>query len=122
MQDLTIAIVSALLGGIVGHWLAIGRDRRKEFNEHASALYKDLETQRITLLDGHYPKVLATLDFCHVRRMLSRQKRAQLDSTLRDYEVAKETCGEYVNGIYVLQQPEVLMQQIDALQSLLPHR
>lgn len=123
MQEILIALVGALVGGIVGHWLSIGRDRRKEFNEHASTLYRDLEAQRLALLDEHYPgQVLATLDFYQIRRMLPHQKRLRLDVALRDYETAKDACGQYVDGEYVLQRPDWLIQKIEKLQGFLPHR
>lgn len=123
MQELLSGLVGVLIGGLLGHWLSIGRDRRREFNENAAVLYRALEVQRLNLLDGNGPgPMVPAIEFCQIRRMLPRRKRASLDSALEDYEEAGRSCGRFVDGIYVFEYPERIRLQTERLQSLLPHR
>lgn len=47
LSELAAGIAGILIGGLVGNRLAIGRDRRKEYNEIADALHERLENQAL---------------------------------------------------------------------------
>jgi hypothetical protein len=41
-MDYILSLLTFFLGLILGHWLAIGRDKRKEFNDNAVVLNSKL--------------------------------------------------------------------------------
>ena len=49
IKDPFFGIVWALIGFILGHWLAIGRDKRKAFN-NASSIFRESFTEEIMFL------------------------------------------------------------------------
>ena len=49
LLDIGLPIVTFLLGGLVGHRLALGRDKRKEFNEYSDPIRDALWKQKETL-------------------------------------------------------------------------
>ena len=57
-MELIYSSITFLLGLLIGNWMAIGRDRRREFNETATPLYKKL----ISYLDKEGYKELPPIE------------------------------------------------------------
>jgi hypothetical protein len=51
------SILTFLLGLILGHWLALGRDKRKEFNEASSRIYEKVYDYLKTNSKHHLPSL-----------------------------------------------------------------
>lgn len=77
MEKLLIAVVSCLIGVLIGHRLALGRDRRKEYNEIVTPV-------KLKLLDH-----LDHLNDSSLRFMLSQTDIKPLRSVLKDRRYKK---------------------------------
>lgn len=65
------------IGYLLGHWLAIGKDRRKEFNEVADILFRELTDEVISP------------DFKTFRRRLPWCKHKAFDKCVTEYKEAR---------------------------------
>lgn len=45
-MEITVNIILFLAGLAIGNWLAVGRDKRKEFNQIADKVYLKLKKQK----------------------------------------------------------------------------
>lgn len=119
-SELAAGIVGILIGGLVGNRLAIGRDRRKEYNEIADALHERLENQALIAQNGHFPNDANGLDntsFIPLRRKLSGRRNKKLDIAIKEYAAAKQQCGFFETGLYQFNKPEILIAAIRKLQT-----
>lgn len=92
--DLIINVLTFLLGMIVGHWLAVHRDRRREFNEAVQPIRKWLlsETERPSAYNQRPSRIeFDTFMSClpwwkrrGFRAALERQERARKAVETRD--------------------------------------
>lgn len=117
--------MGVLVGGLIGNRFAIGRDKRREFNELADPLFERLETQRIQVSGGSFPSDANSLDeysFIALRRKLSWIRKRGLDRTLREYEHAKQNCGYFESGLYKFNNPIPLLNAIKKLQRYVRQR
>ena len=119
-SELAAGIVGILIGGLVGNRLAIGRDRRKEYNEIADALHERLENQALIAQNGQLPNDANGLDntsFIPLRRKLSGRRNKKLDIAIKEYAAAKQQCGFFETGLYQFNKPEILIAAIRKLQT-----
>jgi len=127
MVDLkyVVPFLTLLLGGLIGNRLALGRDKRKEFNEISGPLYENLENQKASALKNRFPNAANEMNassFIQIKRRLSRRKAKGLDEAVSTYIEAKGSCGEWGKGKYALTKPELLISAIENLQTFLPHK
>lgn len=108
-------LASALAGGFIGHWLSIGRDKRKEFNTVAENVYLALEKER----NAKSPNVTGPSheDFLRLRRCLPFWSRRNFEHAMCNYEESKGAREQFVtkpdDPIY--HNPEVLVAAINDL-------
>jgi len=84
-----ISLITFALGLLLGNWMAIGRDKRKEFNEVAEPMAEALMQVR------GFPCIDNTLDFFKFRRVLNRWELFWFDKYLEGYEEAKKNAKIY---------------------------
>lgn len=124
-SELVAGIVGILIGGLVGNRLAMGRDRRKEYNEIANELYERLENQALIAKNGHFPNDANGLDnasFIAWRRKLSDRQNKRLDIAIKEYAAAKQQCGFFETGFYQFNKAEILIEAIRKLQTFVWQR
>ena len=127
MLSILTGLLGVLIGLFLGNRLALGRDKRKEFNEIANPLFENLENQRLTiLLDRNYPPQangLTEKSFIMLKRKLSKYKHKSFDKAVKNYEESKHNCGSYDDkGEFKFSNPEVLKKSIEKLQRFLPYK
>src|SRR5208337_1488032 len=108
-------ILGIFVGGFIGNRLALGRDKRKEFNEISDDLFKRLEQQQKIVKKGLFPNDANALDevsFIDLTRRVSCYKKKKLNKAVELYIKAKQDCGHFENGRYILSNPEVLLEVI----------
>jgi len=83
---------TAIVGFLAGHFLAIGRDRRKEFNDAADALAKILSKEKV------FPNPQGCIiDFSTFRRVLSNKELSRFDRCVVEFENAKKDTKTNIN-------------------------
>lgn len=120
-----IPFFTLLIGALIGNWLAIGRDRRKDFNKIANPLFERLEKQRLTAISGKYPSDLNHINsstFIQLERQMSKLKLASLKKSVESYLYVKSNCGSYSEGRYYFDNPTILLKAISDLQKFMPHK
>lgn len=120
-----LPFITLLVGGFIGNRLALGRDRRSDFNEVANPLFESLEKQRLCAESGSFPNSANQTTketFILLIRKTSKFKRSGLNKAVDGYLLAKKNCGEYDKGHYSFSKPEVLIGAIKKVQSYLPHK
>jgi len=120
-----LPFITLLVGGFIGNRLALGRDRRADFNEVANPLFEALEKQRLCAESGSFPgsaNQTTKETFILLIRKTPKIKRSGLNEAIDAYLSAKGNCGEYNKGHYSFSKPEVLIEAIKKVQSYLPHK
>lgn len=84
-----VPVVTFLLGLLLGNWLALGRDRRKEFNDAADPVRSYLLLQRAG--PSAYGKVPGVLELANVGDRLPRWRRLGWASAWERYQA---TCQQ----------------------------
>ena len=82
--------VSFLTGTLFGHWLAIGRDKRKEFNDVAIPIRHAILKQIKLLESGRFDSLVSNDDFIMLGMLLSHRQFVRLKKDLDEYEKVKE--------------------------------
>jgi hypothetical protein len=105
-------------GLILGHWLAIGRDKRKELNEVSEAVYLALEKEK----KGHgkpSPLIGGPLneDFLRLRRSLPWWSRRGFEKALTRYRASRTGPAQVTNstGDVSYRDPDQVVIAIDRL-------
>jgi len=113
-MKLLYLFLGALIGGIVGHRLALGRDKRKDFND-AAKIFRDSFTDEIRLLKKSRPrrpdwsskepdtaykiikKALAAHDVAYIsfKYFLNKHRQKAFDESWREYS---NHLSEYDSG------------------------
>ena len=92
MDSVSIAfisfIVGGLIGGLIGHWLAIGRDKRREYNEVIDPIFEKLIAERDNT--SPYSEGMSNRDFHVLIRHLGWFKRRSLRIHYESYKNAKD--------------------------------
>ena len=121
-----IPFITLFIGGLIGNWLALSRDKRKEFNEAASLLFETLEIQKSVALSGSFPATANETDkttFIQIKRKITFCKRKGFEKAIDKYVQAKNECGHRNNhGEYIFDKPEILLAAIEDIQKYLPHK
>lgn len=85
-MDYTLSLLTFFLGLGLGHWLAIGRDKRKEFNDKAvelnSKIYDYIEQENNYFLPSMKELTLFTSYIPLYRRWLYKKLLKRLDDSL----------------------------------------
>jgi predicted DNA-binding protein YlxM (UPF0122 family) len=91
-MDYILSLLTFFLGLILGHWLAIGRDKRKEFNDNAvvlnSKLYDCIERDNTYFLPTTKELRLFTSYVPLYRRWIYEKRVKQLSESLQNDEKA----------------------------------
>ncbi|WKE65507.1 hypothetical protein PVT67_17850 [Gallaecimonas kandeliae] len=119
-----LAIFTGLLGTLIGLFfgnrLALGREKRKEFNEIALPIFEVLEKQRISAKSGSFPNSANSFgenSLIGLKQHISSSKYKRLDISLANYVQAKKSCGTFNSvGDYDFNKPDVLISAIEDLQ------
>lgn len=126
LSEFAAGIVGVLIGGFFGHRLALGRDKRLEYNAIADPLFERLENQVLLAEKGQFPNDANDLDvssFITLRRKISKKEGRNLDRALQQYEKAKNECGYFgPGGLYDINRPEILISAIRDLQAFVQPR
>lgn len=113
-----VAIFFSTIGIFIGNWLAIGRDKRKEFNETADILAEIITKERGNL----YP-ISNVIDFYAFRRILGKRELIRFDKCVEKYEKTKNDAvidyskadGPFCGGSPYYHDPIPIIATIDKL-------
>jgi cbb3-type cytochrome oxidase subunit 3 len=99
-MNVTWPVLSFFLGLLLGHWLSLGRDRRKEFNDEAEKLFLPLESERKN--PSAYAKHPNAEDFAIFRRHLRWWQVRKFDQAVDAYFESKKNCAarDSTGGVY----------------------
>jgi hypothetical protein len=114
-------LLGTLLGLILGHRLALGRDKRKEYNDIVRPLNKALEDQSIFISAVKIPDQgfdLQESDFTSLYPYLSDKKKIVLRESLKQYYDAQSTCMVIKDRKLILDKPEVLQKAVESLKTM----
>lgn len=92
MKELLIAIVSCLIGGIIGHWLSLGRDRRKEHNEVVLPIKKKVLEHLDCLNDGSLSLRLNESDIKSLRGIVNERQYKKIKLVFAEYKSVLREC------------------------------
>lgn len=87
----TWPVLSFFLGLLLGHWLSLGRDRRREFNEEAEKLFPLLDSERKR--PSAYAKHPTAAEFQIFRRHLHQWQLHKFDRAVDAYWESKKNCA-----------------------------
>lgn len=81
-----VSLVSLVVGGFLGNWLAIGRDRRKERNEARLPIWMAIDNAKPSKASGllHRSKLPKNDDIQVYRARVSRREYAHFEKLLTD--------------------------------------
>ncbi|MEP2447792.1 MAG: hypothetical protein ABJI69_11215 [Balneola sp.] len=121
MENLYITIydlIIFLLGLLLGNWLAIGRDKRKEFNQIADDIYLNLYKEKKALeISNNIPRGPDYDSLETLKRRSSFLKKRALLKVVQEYKKAKSSKKRYdsANQPISYETPEVLIESIEKL-------
>lgn len=101
---LIVALLSTLtgiIGYLVGHFLAIGRNRRNEFNEVAKPITLKLLQQIEILEQGRFVEsCINDEDFRELGLYFNKRKSIRYTADLKEYKKSIVNSGQYGRGGY----------------------
>ncbi len=92
MEKLSIAILSCLIGVIIGHWLSLGRDRRKEHNDVVLPIKQKVLEHIDYLDDGYLLLTLSETDIKPLRNIVSERKYKKIKLAFSEYKSVLRKC------------------------------
>jgi len=108
-----VSIVTFFLGLLLGHWLALGRDKRKEFNEAAQPVRDWLLRQEDRpSVYAHGPSALEMDTFTSC---LKPRTRKRFDAAMATYRTESERSGSNAFGEWLHEDPEAFRQAVRRL-------
>ena len=85
-ENLAFTVVGILVGGFIGHRLALGRDKRREFNELARPVYVDLLGALRNVEQGSANIRINFRAIEEVKTSLPYRKKVALSEVIGDYQ------------------------------------
>lgn len=125
MSEILSGLLGVLVGGLIGHWLALGRDKRREFNEVVDPVRLSLLKAREDLKKGHAWRAFASPDIDRVRIVLKSSKREALDQALTRYWNAYRDAHkpDGMGGQIILKEKTAsVLKEIDYIEALLKRK
>jgi hypothetical protein len=115
MLTAAVSIVTFVVGLLLGHWLAPGRDNRREFNEAAQPV-RDwlLQKEARPSVYGRGPSAIELDTFASCLRTGARKR---YDAALHAFRVEQRKAGTNGIGELILEDPEAFSE---AVRRLLP--
>ncbi|MEZ8057184.1 hypothetical protein [Vibrio splendidus] len=96
MNPIITGLLGVLVGSIIGHRFALGRDKRKEYNERAEKIRRCLLIEKSTLEgDGSSSSKVSDDDMLDLKVILGSSKAANLSKVHSEYKLAWENAGDY---------------------------
>jgi len=96
-ENLLLSLITALIGYIIGNRLAIGRDRRREYNALIDPIRADLLSIKISPENIIRGKWIIT--FTLIREKLPFWKRRGFDVAIETYKKSKGKENQIRNGM-----------------------
>jgi hypothetical protein len=91
MDPIWINLLTFLGGLLLGNWLAIGRDRRREFNDAADGIVAKLIEQKRRMSPSSPPPT--SLEIYRVEQLLRPWQRRRFRATMEEYRQARRESG-----------------------------
>lgn len=117
-ESLGFTILGILIGGFVAHRLALGRDKRREFNDLARPVYVDLLQAQRTVESGSANFRIDFRAIEETQTSLPNRKKAALSKAIRDYRDLMATGWDHVGGGAYEFRSELYPQLIQILERL----
>ncbi|WP_261858197.1 hypothetical protein [Photobacterium sanguinicancri] len=102
MNPVLSGLLGVLVGALLGHWFALGRDKRKEYNDRVEIIRKMLLIEKNNLKNGDVgSNVVKDDDVLNLQVLLSERSASKLSKVHSDYISAYENAGDYNDdGMY----------------------
>ncbi|MBI0429670.1 hypothetical protein [Pectobacterium parmentieri] len=89
-----ISIVTFIAGMFVGHWLSLGRDKRKEFNAVSDPIRMALLEQIDLVNDGYFPdQLIKKSDVNKIVAVAGVRSSRKIISAFNDYKISADESG-----------------------------
>lgn len=89
-SEMISGILGILIGGFIGHRLAIGRDIRKEYNSTIQPLRLSIMKAVEDMKNGYAWRSFSDNDIDAVKNILTNRKRSKLNVLIDEYWKANE--------------------------------
>jgi len=123
MSVLAWSALSFFLGLLLGHWLAIGRDRRKEFNESAAPL-REWVLRQLDRPDGgisELPTLMERDSFVQRLGFIKRARFNRLFAAMND-EYSRNLRQDPETGILIYTRSELLPEILKKIEPMTRNR
>lgn len=122
-----ISVITFVLGLLAGNWLALGRDKRKEFNETAEPVRLFLKRNLQHIKDGQIYKIGSAIDSENIEILIERSGRlaaCRINKAWQRYTKLAPTCGNYDTpaGLYQFTNIELLRSLTANLLKSIPRK
>ena len=122
VSELLFGLAGVLIGAVVGHRLAIGRDQRREFNERVRPIQESVLKAIDGVRRGEAWNPWNSQDLYAVRAFLGERKRQKLDMLIHRYQEASQAAKkpDGMGGFEIVEEnlPEV-QQSLDKIRCFL---
>ncbi|MEH6384309.1 MAG: hypothetical protein V7780_06855 [Colwellia sp.] len=93
MDPILSGILGVLVGGLIGHRLALGRDKRKEFNDCIFPLREKLLHQIDKLSAQNFDHGIDDKEITKLIAVLGERKTKQISLVYKEYSEARNNSG-----------------------------
>tara|TARA_R110000850_G_scaffold238009_1_gene362680 strand:+ start:261 stop:644 length:384 start_codon:yes stop_codon:yes gene_type:complete len=111
LSELLSVIFGLLVGGFLGHRLALGRDRRKEFNQVAAPINERLIQAEEQAQNGYVWAKWDDADISRLKPHMTRRQRRKLESLIENYHEAIRLA--HTEGNVPYKAPEPIKDEFD---------